>query len=402
MLDAELVAPANDAFLPLYAELYHRHIVARLTPTPQQRVDAWRNYERLFERALAEPLALPPQWLWDICDEFVYQFQSCAQFRAKLPQHRSGVASVEPLRESPDAWSAQGVIGLLARLAAQGADPLGSFAVIGLSRVFTLLGDYGAALRVLGHVDLQRKGVYAQVTACHVTLYYYLGFCYLMLRRHVDAVKTFASVLAFMGRAKAHKSRSFQADQTAKKIDQLYALLAIAITLCPQRVDEHVHAALREKYADKMPRLQQGDPDAVEELFLFACPRFVAACPPPFPGDEDQAATAAAGNPVLEPMRRQLHVFLREVEQQRMLPTIRSYLRLYTSIPIAKLAAFLGQQQDIEAVRRSLICYRHKAPAGEVDFFIDGDMVHIRDSKPPRKFAEYFLRSIARLQSLNA
>ncbi len=29
-------------------------------------------------------LELPNQWLWEIIDEFIYQFQSFQQFRAKL------------------------------------------------------------------------------------------------------------------------------------------------------------------------------------------------------------------------------------------------------------------------------------------------------------------------------
>lgn len=30
------------------------------------------------------PLELPDQWLWELVDEFVYQFQSYSQYRARL------------------------------------------------------------------------------------------------------------------------------------------------------------------------------------------------------------------------------------------------------------------------------------------------------------------------------
>jgi translation initiation factor 3 subunit L len=43
-----------------------------------------------------------------------------------------------------------------------------------------------------------------------------------------------------------------------KKNDQIYGLLAICISLCPQRVDENVHSTLRDKYSDKMQRMQKG------------------------------------------------------------------------------------------------------------------------------------------------
>ncbi|EDO28355.1 predicted protein, partial [Nematostella vectensis] len=42
-----------------------------------------------------------------------------------------------------------------------------------------------------------------------------------------------------------------------------------------------------------------------------------------------------------EPFNLQLKVFMNEVAQQSMIPVIRSYLKLYTTMPIAKLAAFL-------------------------------------------------------------
>ena len=45
-------------------------------------------------------------------------------------------------------------------------------------------GDYYAALRVLEHIELNKKGLYSQVAACHITIYYYVGFAYLMMRRY--------------------------------------------------------------------------------------------------------------------------------------------------------------------------------------------------------------------------
>ena len=42
-----------------------------------------------------------------------------------------------------------------------------------------------------------------------------------------------------------------------------------------------------------------------------------------------------------EAYRLQLKCFLTEVKQQTMLPTLRSFLKLYTTISISKLASFL-------------------------------------------------------------
>lgn len=60
-----------------------------------------------------------------------------------------------------------------------------------------------------------------------------------------------------------------------------------------------------------------------------------------------------------------------QVRQQKMLPTIRSYLKLYTTLPLAKLAAFMsaargGGERDRDVAREHaalavhLLCFKHK------------------------------------------
>ena len=74
-------------FLILYKELYFRHIYARVAhaPTFEHRYESYYNYCNLFNFILnnSGPIdrELPNQWLWDIIDEFIYQFQSFSLFR---------------------------------------------------------------------------------------------------------------------------------------------------------------------------------------------------------------------------------------------------------------------------------------------------------------------------------
>ena len=52
------------------------------------RFDSYYNYCKLFNYILSADtpvnLELPNQWLWEIIDEFIYQFQAFSQFRSKL------------------------------------------------------------------------------------------------------------------------------------------------------------------------------------------------------------------------------------------------------------------------------------------------------------------------------
>ncbi len=46
--------------------------------------------------------------------------------------------------------------------------------------------------------------------------------------------------------------------QINKQNEQMHGLLAIALTMYPMRIDESIHTQLREKYGDKMIRMQKG------------------------------------------------------------------------------------------------------------------------------------------------
>lgn len=42
------------------------------------------NLPCVLDESEPVPLALPNQWLWDIIDEFIYQFQSFCHYRSRL------------------------------------------------------------------------------------------------------------------------------------------------------------------------------------------------------------------------------------------------------------------------------------------------------------------------------
>ena len=50
----------------------------------------------------------------------------------------------------------------------------------------------------------------------------------------------------------------------------------------PQHVDEVVNSQLRERYQDKVSQLQKGELKAFEDMFFFACPKFMSPIPPDY------------------------------------------------------------------------------------------------------------------------
>lgn len=173
----------NDTvFLILYKELYYRHIYAKMQggPTLEQRLRSFYNYCDLFNYILLTEtpvqLELPDLWLWELIDEFVYQFQSFAQYRANISNKT--VEEIETLNAHGKIWNVLCVLNVLHSLVdkskiksqlevfSNGGDPdsvagifgqhslykmLGYFALVGLLRLHSLLGDYYQAIKVLDH-----------------------------------------------------------------------------------------------------------------------------------------------------------------------------------------------------------------------------------------------------------
>ncbi|OWK03820.1 EIF3L [Cervus elaphus hippelaphus] len=349
-------------------------------PSLEQRFESYYNYCNLFNYILnadgPAPLELPNQWLWDIIDEFIYQFQSFSQYRCKTA--KKSEEEIDFLRSNPKIWNVHSVLNVLHSLVdksninrqlevyTSGGDPesvageygrhslykmLGYFSLVGLLRLHSLLGDYYQAIKVLENIELNKKSMYSRVPECQVTTYYYVGFAYLMMRRYQDAIRVFANILLYIQRTKSMFQRTtYKYEMINKQNEQMHALLAIALTMYPMRIDESIHLQLREKYGDKMLRMQKGDPQVYEELFSYSCPKFLSPVVPNYDNVHP--------NYHKEPFLQQLKVFSDEVQQQAQLSTIRSFLKLYTTMPVAKLAGFLDLTE--QEFRIQLLVFKHK------------------------------------------
>ncbi|KAJ8957045.1 hypothetical protein NQ314_006604 [Rhamnusium bicolor] len=377
---------SDPVFMILYKELYFRHIYARIQggPTLEQRFNSFYNYCDLFNYILSAeepvPLELPDLWLWELIDEFVYQFQSFAQYRARLqkenPSRTGNFEFKQQSLECPLCFEC-------------------------LLRLHSLLGDYYQAIKVLENIEVHKKSQYAHIPACQISTSYYVGFAYMMMRRYSDAIRTFSSILLYIQRTKQlFASKTYQHDQINKQTDQMYHLLAICLVLHPQCIDESIQQTLREKsYHEKMYKMQYGDLQEFENSFVYACPKFLSPYPPPIDSVPDDYSKEA--------IQHQTAVFMDEVAQQKMLPTIRSYLKLYTTLPLSKLATFMAQNNrsndgkwDLDKEMQSLLIHLLKENS-KLDFYIDNDMIHIADTKVAHRYGDFFIRKVLKFEDLN-
>ncbi|KAL0323841.1 UNVERIFIED_CONTAM: 8-hydroxygeraniol oxidoreductase [Sesamum calycinum] len=166
------------------------------------------------------------------------------------------------------------------------------------------------------------------------------------------------------------------------------------LSLCPQvkLVEETVNSQLREKYGEKMLRMQRYDDEAFalyDELFSYACPKFITPAPPSY---EEPLV-----NYNQDAYRLQLKLFLYEVKQQQLLSGVRTYLKVYSTISLGKLAAYMEDNfDDIQHKTHSVDSDGKITSNADVDFYIDDDMIHVFESKPAKRNGDYFMRQIVK------
>tara|TARA_B100000767_G_scaffold140369_1_gene132624 strand:- start:2655 stop:4166 length:1512 start_codon:yes stop_codon:yes gene_type:complete len=455
---AEAIARYADndhVFGLLYKELYFRHVYGKTTPTLDQRKESWENYCNLFGVILHGNvnMQLPNLWLWEMIDEFIYQFQSMCQYRGKLSVKTK--EELAALKDCDEVWSALGVLNFLQALVdksgiiafldkerkgeekfaeTEGYDynqsnvlrTLGYFALIGLHRVHILLGDYTTALKVLDPIDLDKPGIFTKVPGASVSTAYHVGFAYFMLGRYTDAIRHFNASLVFINRHKVAATRPYALDILLKKQEHMYALVAMAVSLggaasggganarsgVMRLLEEGVVSALREKHGDDMARMGQGVVSAFDELFSLSCPKFVTPAPP---AGSAADAEGAAANYNEEAYRSQLKRFIAQVSSFEKLPALRSYLKLYTTISVGKLAGLMEVEVDVlkaqltnMKAKSSLVEWKggssaldgNETSVSDVEFVVDGENVTVHDVKPVKKNGDFFLRHIAKQNEL--
>jgi translation initiation factor 3 subunit L len=423
------IAPLVDddaTFLVLYKQLYFRHMFSKLSPTFDFKIASWDNYCEIFDGVLDGSLevdALPSQWTFDLVNEFVYQYQSFAQYRAKVAASSKNDQETAQLEAHSGIWDTTKVLNYLhaivhksnirAVLKKEDAAPseflqeLGYYALICLSRAHVLYGDYYTSLQLLAPIDFYNKGgavdgkkatdqIHEKAPLCHVSVFYHRGVAQLMLEDFAGAIRSFSTIILQVHRSRNYYARFADYDQLNKHTEKALALLAIALFLCPsQRVNEQLHAMIRDKYSDKQSKLQKGDLAVLNDWFSFATPKFILPTILP----------ATTTNRSQEVSQLQLANFIAIVERQQHVPSLRAYVKLYRSISLDKLARFRGV--DVDTVRSELIAYKRNGDAttaaanarpsqSDVHCYLENDVVRVDDELPNQRTGDFFMNHIHR------
>lgn len=431
----------DPLFLAVYRELTHRHWHAVSRTNLRDRLEGWQVYQQLFEEVLDSPnFFLLPSWTFDILNEFVYQFQGFCQIRSAVyaqarkqgllnadgsrNNNTSGnqnlIDNINTLENSKDSWEVEMVFQYLHRLAhigwpkstSGGSDipvvytHFSIFSAVATSRLECLLGDYTASLQALDPIyqygeyllpkvvaDDDKRSTVSEVLAtvfgARLSIAYHAGISLLLLRRYRDATNALASMCAMIQRGS--KTGQLRWDQYNKQFERMLAVLALLIHISPPpqgMVEESVLRAVREKHGAKLETAS-----SFEEW--FQSPKFISA------------------DPMHGVYRQQIQRFGAEMEANPGGKTIRSYLRLYTSLPLEKLAHFHDMESADDFIPL-LLAYKLRMrqmernseessffgngasfkSALDFHFYLKGDTVLVEHTERERRMENYFVAHI--------
>ncbi|ODV94052.1 hypothetical protein PACTADRAFT_50945 [Pachysolen tannophilus NRRL Y-2460] len=468
----------DQIFIILYSECYYRHIYAKLSPSLEVRTSSFNNYCNLFNLILNNPsgpvsFELPNKWLWDIVDEFIYQFNQFQVYKSKLlnksNHSQDEILELEYLQDNQEVWSTYSVLNALYSLVGRsnmvdqlklmrlgkniskeisgeyGSLPLyknlGYFSIIGLLRIHTILGDYTLALKTIEHIELNKKAFFTKIPGCHFTTYYYVGFCFMMMNRYQDAIKSFQHILLYISRTKnLYNKMGNSYDIITKKSEQMFALLTICISLCPTRLDDILHQQLKEKFGDQLQKITRPENkdlilDTFEELFKFGAPRFI---------DSNISLTnkfdhSISNNANFDPLLKHWKIFKLSILKNLNTPNLKFYLNLYSSLELTKLLKLMdlrseqelnelllsfklnnrqlklqsaqnyeqksqqADQQQAQDSSSSNLSHEDEYTASllngtfktiyDIDIKVDGDHVNVLNFKSSRKYGDWFIRN---------
>lgn len=334
---------------------------------------------------------------------------------------------------------------------------LGYFSLICLSRAYVLFGDYYTSLKLLEPIEIYQQQqqqlsgnkknarhmalplatgtelYHEKSPSCQISMLFHMGFAQFMLRDFVGAVRSLSNLILQIYRNRSSYTRLSDYEQMLKLNEKSLALLVILLFLCPgQRVHDHIHATLREKYQEKQTKVQKSqDLSIFCELFSSACPKFIcfssaltSTCTSNAPAMSSSTSTTVATTPAAvspykhqEATQLQLKRFLETIVSQKHLPVLRSYVKLYRSIELLKLATFRKTEEteneethaqaeaeagkddthdQVEQIRAELMSYKlyGKSLKTDVHFYLANDLVLVDEQVNNQRTGEYFMNHI--------
>lgn len=314
----------------VYSFLFYKHLfTGNSSIKPSDAEGSWKMYSELFP--LLNSYELPSWMLWDMFDEFLYQMTVVYQkvFTSEgvwsMPEVMrllNDVVERSRLRETMEQPERLDEI-----LKGQSTGALsGFYAIATKSKLDVLLGDYYSALRDLEPLDVYNKGrtVLSRVQPAAVSIYYHIGFSYLMIHRFEDASNAFRRCVQTKLNGRRFSERVQQ--------DAAYMFVCARVLggMPITNMSSHFDHRRQITFEDDRESLRIGDEERFRDVFDRCSPKFLTVPP-------------SDGSPVkgTEGRELQARMFRRAVQQQQDIIKLRGYFKVYQNTKMKLLETLL-------------------------------------------------------------
>ncbi|KAL4487148.1 hypothetical protein ABPG72_017867 [Tetrahymena utriculariae] len=423
----------------LYSELCYRHALARL----QNSFDAelvcksWENYNDIFETVIhaQTEFSLPVPWIWDIIDEYIYQFYFACRWRYTIKPDDQGLKEILA-KDARDLtfWNLEninenftsiiqksqifekGVLTL--KEATSTSHYFGFFTLVGQLRLNVLIGNYDAAIKSIENLDFDSLVIFSKAFPAYFNLFYYAGFAYLMTGRYKEAVKVLESVCLMMNKYKAFLTKSSQSDNMIKQLEKAVCLFAISLVFYPNKASESTFWQFKdlgikaskqnnqnrnekERIVDKFDKLQRYDIQTFNELFNYGCPKLIE---PIQSLDSFKDITNKNTSDLIINAKEKLTREFKIVQNINNLSTV---MKLYSKINLQKAASIVNVSKEeflhllkqyekretsdlLKTPFEQTVLSRFFLPTPILKFEINGDNITINEVVPVKNYTEQY------------
>lgn len=315
----------------LYSFLFYKHLFTDKGVRLQDSKGSWTTFADIFSSLPSFTIEIPSWMLWDMFDELIFQMTVVYQKRfsgrqewsvAEVMKLLDQIISISNIEEKLSKQEMAEELSLPGNTTAL----CGYFAIITKAKLNVLLGDYYAALNDLKPLDIFNNGrqVLMKVSPAFISLFYHVGFSYLMLNRYEDASNSFR--------------RCFTAKSSGRKFSERVQYDAAVMHVCARVLGgmpiSNVGSFLEshsksQSFDDEKESLRSGDEEHFREVFDRCSPKFLTV---------PSLSTSTRGT---EGKELQARMFRRAVQQQQDIIKLRGYFGVYQNAKMDLLKTLL-------------------------------------------------------------
>ncbi|CAD8122810.1 unnamed protein product [Paramecium sonneborni] len=268
----------------LYNESCYRHIFQSVQQqfNLQTSIESWQNYQLLFvalQQKQNIDLPLPPSWIWDILDEYVYQFYVSSRWRKLLKNDEKA-----NLNNIQDFWNLEDMLKTLETFYNQRNTSfqttfqyLAYYSYLAAAKLHVMSGNFTTGYSILSSIQHSDLIIYSKSGGAYQSLFSYTGFCFLLNKEYKKANLTLTLIVNYFNKYKQLYTKSYQYDSLIKQHEKILALLAVTSLFYPE-IEDNIITLLKEsrnKLFEKYEKMLKYDQQIIGEVFLQSCPKII-------------------------------------------------------------------------------------------------------------------------------